>query len=138
MKRSVALLLGLLGTCCLATPARASWTTSPSGSGTALATTIEATGTLTSACGGLNGSVRLNWTATSTPWADGYEVRWGTTSGGPHTSSATTTLLTYTTPSLALGTYYFVVQATKGSWRSVNSNQVSRTIVSVLGIGTCL
>ena len=138
MKRSIALLLGLLGTCCLATPARAAWTTSPTGSGTAKATTIAGTGTLTSACGGLNGSVRLNWSATPTPWADGYEALWGTTSGGPYTSSATTTNLTYTTPSLALGTYYFVVRATKESWRSVSSNQVSRTVISVLGVGTCL
>jgi hypothetical protein len=110
---------------------------SPTGSAGAQSTTIAATGTLSSSCGVLKASVKLTWTATSTPWADGYEVRWGTSSGS-YTSSATTTLLTYTTPALALGTYYFVVRATKGSWRSVSSNEVSRSVISVLGIGTCL
>src|SRR5207302_1164670 len=110
MKRSVALVLGLLGMCCLAAPARASWTGSPPGSAVARSTLIAATGTLTSACGGLNASIALSWTATPTPWADGYEVLRGTSSG-VYTTSATTTQLTYTTPSLAIGTYYFVVKA---------------------------
>ena len=137
MKRSVALLLGLLGTWCLAAPARASWTGSPPGSAIAQSTLIAGAGTLTSACGGLSASVALSWTATPTPWADGYEILQGTSSG-VYTTSATTAQLTYTTPSLPIGTYYFVVRATKGSWRSLSSNEVSRRVISVLGVGTCV
>jgi hypothetical protein len=84
----------------------------------------------------LSATVKLDWVATSSGWADGYEVRWGTTPG-TYTSSAVTSSLTYTTPALALGTYYFVVRSTKGNWRSANSNEASRTVISVLGVGTC-
>ena len=137
MKRSTALLLGLLGICCLAAPARASWTGSPSGSAAAQSTLIAGAGALTPACGGVSASVALSWTATPTLWADGYEVLQGTSSG-VYTTSATTTQLTYTTVSLPIGTYYFVVRATKGSWRSVSSNEVSKRVISVLGVGTCI
>jgi hypothetical protein len=64
-------------------------------------------------------------------------VRWGTTSGAP-TASATVSGLSYTTDPLPLGTYYFTVTATRGAWRSAPTPEVSRTVISVLGLGTCL
>lgn len=66
-----------------------------------------------------------------------YEIRWGT-APGVFTSTMTATGLTYTTPAISLGTYYFSVRATKGQWRSTDSNEVAKSIVSVLGVGTCL
>ena len=73
----------------------------------------------------LLGSVTLDWTATSSAWADGYEVRWGTTSGGPYTTGSATSLLpTKTVTGLSLlTTYYFVVRAYDGNWRSANTAQ---------------
>ncbi len=73
----------------------------------------------------LLGSVTLNWTATPSAWSDGYEVRWGTTPGGPHTTgSATTVLPTTTVTGLSLlTTYYFVVRAYDGNWRSADTAQ---------------
>ncbi len=73
----------------------------------------------------LLGSVTLNWTATPSTWADGYEIRWGTTSGGPYTTGSTTSVLpTKTVTGLSLlTTYYFVVRASYGNWRSVYTTQ---------------
>ncbi len=138
MRRALTLALAVVALV-PAARADAAWTAAGSGSARASATTVAPTGTLTSSCGTLQASVKLTWTATSTPWADGYEIRWGTSSGS-YTSSATTssTSTSFTSPALALGTYYFAVRATKGNWRSANSNEVSRTIVSVLGVGTCV
>jgi hypothetical protein len=137
---SVAAMLLLL-TWMLAAPADANWTSTASGPASAKAAMIAPVGpnSLTSSCGLLRASVKLNWAATSSPWVDGYEILRGPSAGNynsftPIAGSSTT----YTTPALPLGTYYFVVRATKGSWRSTNSNEVSRTIVSVLGLGTCL
>ena len=67
----------------------------------------------------LVGAVTLSWTATPSTWADGYELRWGTTSGGPYPNS--TTILTTTklvTGLSLLTTHYFVVRAYDGGWRS--------------------
>jgi len=137
MRRGTAVGLGLLAIFWLAAPARAAWTSSAAGSASARATTILPTGTLTATCGVVSASVKLDWAATSSPWADGYEVAWGTSPGGSYPTTATTPSLTYTTPALGIGTYYFVVRAYKGSWRSANSNEVSKSVISVLGIGTC-
>jgi hypothetical protein len=134
MKRA-ALLLGLL-VLWSAAPARASWSSSAAGGATATAATLAPAEDLTGSCGDLLASVRVTWAATTSTWADGYEIHWGT-SPGVYTSGATTTTLTYTTPALSLGTYYFVVRATKGEWRSPLSNEVSKSIVSTLGVDTC-
>jgi hypothetical protein len=136
MKRTTALLLGLLVGYWPAAPVRASWSSSAVGSATAIATTIASPTALAATCGDLLASVKVTWTATTSPWADGYEIRWGT-SPGVYTSRATARSLTYTSPTLSLGTYYFVVRATKGEWRSTDSNEVSKRIVSVLGVATC-
>ncbi|MGH9000405.1 MAG: hypothetical protein ACRDY7_13580 [Acidimicrobiia bacterium] len=130
--RRGALLAGLLAIWWPAAPAGASWASTAAGPGTAQSTTISAPSGLSSDCGLglLSAKVTLAWTATSTSWADGYEVRWGTApgayshSGTPSPASATS----FTSPNLAAGTYYFVVRATKGNWRSAHSNEVSRGI----------
>lgn len=101
-----------------------------------MATTIASPAGAVAGCGSLLASVELTWAATTSTWADGYEIRRGT-SPGVYTSVATATALAYTTPALTLGTYYFVVRATKGAWRSADSNEVSKSIVSVLGVDTC-
>lgn len=73
----------------------------------------------------LLGSVTLSWTATPSSWADGYEVRWGTTSGGPYTAGSSTSVLpTKTITGLSLlTTHYFVVRAYDGNWRSAFTSQ---------------
>ncbi|MDP9387895.1 MAG: fibronectin type III domain-containing protein, partial [Actinomycetota bacterium] len=74
----------------------------------------------------LLGSVTLSWTATPSTWADGYEVRWGTTSGGPYPNSATALTTSHAVTGLSLlTTYHFVVRASDGNWRSSYTNQVS-------------
>ena len=71
----------------------------------------------------LLGSVTLSWTASASSWADGYEVRWGTSSTGPYTGGPVTTALTTTTVSglSLLTTYHFVVRAYDGNWRSTHA-----------------
>lgn len=118
-----------------AAPADASWSSGGSGLATAKASSLAAPTGLVATCNGLlSTAIDLNWTATTTPWADGYEVRRGTSSGN-YTTSTLVTGTSYTTPSLSAGTYYFVVRATKGAWRSPNSNQVQKRITSLLFIG---
>jgi hypothetical protein len=137
---AVAVVVGLLALPGSSSPAAASWSGGGSGSGTARSTTLAAPGTLTATCNLLlSASVELNWGASSTPWVDGYEVRWGTTSGGPYpNSSGVVTALTYSTPALGTGTYYFVARATKGAWRGPDSNQVSKRITIILILPVCV
>lgn len=74
----------------------------------------------------LVGAVTLGWTATST-WADGYEIRWGTSSGGPYSQGpVTSAVTTQTVTGLSLlTTHYFVVRAVDGAWRSPYSAERS-------------
>lgn len=81
-------------------------------------------------------NVMLTWTATSSVWADGYQIFRSATNGGPYSSvgpvsgRATTT---FTDSSVSFSTtYYYVIQATKNNWRSVNSTQVTFTTPTVL------
>ena len=71
----------------------------------------------------LLGSVTLTWTASPSSWADGYEIRWGTSSTGPYSAgSATTALTTATITGLSLlTTHHFVVRAYDGNWRSADA-----------------
>lgn len=122
----VALLLSIVG----APLAVASFLDGGTAAGTMSAATLEPPSGLTSGtC--LLGSVTLSWTATPSTWADGYEIRWSRTSGGPYTTGSTTSTLTTAVVSglSLLTTYYFVVRAYDGNWRSVNSNQ--RTVSCV-------
>src|SRR5207302_4254587 len=67
----------------------------------------------------VNASVTLNWTATTSTWADGYEVLRSLLSGGPYSSVATVSGVSTTTYTdarlLFLTPYYYVVKATKNS-----------------------
>ena len=139
MKRSVAsVVLGLLAIAWLAAPAGASWASTGAGSAAAKSTTVAAPGTLTLTCNGLlAASIKADWVASATPWVTQYEVRWGTSPASP-TGSSLVTGLTFTTPALAIGTWYVTVRSAQGGWRSPTSNQPSRLIISVLGVGACL
>ncbi|MEX2292937.1 MAG: hypothetical protein WD691_04050 [Acidimicrobiales bacterium] len=81
-------------------------------------------------------SIRINWTASPSTWATGYEVQRSTTSGGPYSTIATVSgvgTVTYLNGSLPFSTtYHYVVRATKGNWRSASTTQVSRTTLSFL------
>lgn len=81
-------------------------------------------------------AVNLSWTATSSTFADGYEIFRSLISGSAYTSIATVSghgTTTYTDPSpLFATTYYYVVQATKSNWRSPNSNEAAVTTPSTL------
>jgi hypothetical protein len=130
MKRVLAIVLGLLAIGWSAAPATAKWTSAGGGPSRARAAAIAAPSGLSGSCGLFSTRVQLTWTATATPWADGYEVRWGPLPG-VYTTSTTTTATSLLTPALILGTYTFVVRATRGNWRSTDSNAVSKVVVVV-------
>lgn len=85
---------------------------------------------------GVATSITVSWTATPSTWADGYEILGSLVSGGPYTVVGTVSgvnTTSYTATNLAfLTTYYYVVKATKGNWRSAATSQVSRTTLSAL------
>ena len=85
---------------------------------------------------GLTASIVVSWTATTSTWADGYEILGSLVSGGPYTAVGTVSgvsTTSYTVTGLAFATtYYYVVKATKGNWRSAPTSQVSRTTLSPL------
>ncbi|MGQ0521233.1 MAG: fibronectin type III domain-containing protein [Actinomycetota bacterium] len=128
-RRLVAMLAAVVMTGVSVVPARwalASFLDPATATSTMSTDTLAAPSNLTSGlC--LLGSVTLSWTASPSTWADGYEVRWGTTSGGPYTTGSTTTaLLTTTVTGLSiLTTYYFVVRAYDGAWRSPDAPQLA-------------
>lgn len=73
----------------------------------------------------LLGSVTLTWTATPSTWADGYELRWGTSAGGPYPNTATSATTSTTVTGLSLlTTHRFVVRAYHGNWRSTSTAEV--------------
>ena len=117
--------------------AEAAWSKSVAGSSGGRTATIAAPTGLTAQCALLlDASVDLSWNASATPWVDGYEVRWGTSPGNYSVShSVAANQLTFTTPGLGLGTYYFAVRAKRSNWRSAHSNQVSKAVVSILFLG---
>jgi hypothetical protein len=112
---------------------RAMFTDAPPLGGNAFSSaTLEAPTGLgaTAGCQLLAPRIVLQWTATSSTFADGYDVYRATTSGGPytlitHVAGRTTT--TYTnTGGLSLNTtYYYVLKSTAYSWTSANSSQTS-------------
>jgi fibronectin type 3 domain-containing protein len=79
-----------------------------------------------------NNQVALTWTG-STLWgggsaADSYNVKRGTTSGGPYTTIASPTGTSYTDTAAVNGTtYFYVVSAVNTSGESTNSSEVSAT-----------
>jgi hypothetical protein len=134
---AVVALLGLLAITWPAAPASAKWVGSSTGIGRARATTPAAPTGLTATCVSplLSAQVRLDWTASASPWVTQYEVQWGTTAGSPTNTSPTLITGVTTTMTMGGGTWYFTVRATKGSWRSASSNEVSKSITSILFIG---
>jgi autotransporter-associated beta strand protein len=77
--------------------------------------------------------VQLGWKASAA--ATGYVVERGTTSGGPYTTIATPTGLSYTDSGLINGiTYYYVVAASNSSGPGPVSTQASATPSSALPV----
>jgi len=73
-----------------------------------------------------NATVALSWTASS--GATGYNVKRGTTSGGPYTQLAAPTAASYTDSAVTNGTaYYYVVSALDATGESANSAGASAT-----------
>ena len=86
--------------------------------------------TATAGCQLLAPKITLSWTATTSAYADGYDVYRSTTNGGPYTLRAHVTGRTSVTYTDNSGlntntTYYYVLQSTASSWTSVNSGQAS-------------
>ena len=85
----------------------------------------------TASCSGLQPRITLSWTATSSTFADGYDVLRSTANGGPysqiaHVTGRTTT--SYVNTGLNLNTtYYYVLRSTYGTWTSANTAQVQAT-----------
>ncbi|MQA98826.1 MAG: hypothetical protein GEU78_00800 [Actinobacteria bacterium] len=119
----------------LAAPALAGWTASMTKSQTVTMATLAAPTGLTAANGvcvaRTSSPVDLAWTATSSNFADGYEVFRSTTTGGPYTSLGTvngpnTTTFVDTTAAFNKS-YFYVVQAKRNLWRSPSSNEATAT-----------
>ncbi len=73
-----------------------------------------------------NAQVSLIWFASSS--ATSYHVKRATSSGGPYTQIAVSTLTAFTDTALTNGTpYYYVVSAANSAGESANSTQVSAT-----------
>ena len=78
-----------------------------------------------------NAQVGLSWSASS--GATSYNVKRSTTSGGPYTTIASPTTMSYTDTGVTNGTsYYYVVAAVNAAGQSANSSQVSATPTSFL------
>ncbi|EEF58369.1 fibronectin type III domain-containing protein [Pedosphaera parvula] len=75
-----------------------------------------------------NGQVVLTWNGCG--WADGYNVKQATNSGGPYTIiGANVPGVLFTNSNLAIGaTYYFVVSSTNTAGESANSSEASVTL----------
>ena len=84
----------------------------------------------TAGCQFLAPRITLNWTATSSTFADGYDVYRGTTNGGPYSAiahvSGRTTTSHVDSSGLSLNTtYYYVLRSTAYGWTSADSAQAS-------------
>jgi hypothetical protein len=119
-----------------ARPAAAAWTSSAPASQSVSSATVEQPPTLAAANScvlvPLTIRVQLTWTASPSTFVDGYEVFRSTTDGGPYSSIGTVSgrgTVTYLDSTVRLATtYFYVVQATKYSWRSPSSPQVQITV----------
>lgn len=124
----------------VATPALASFTSSRSATASYSTAVLAAPTSLATSAGpctiGVAASVKLTWTATTSSWADGYEIARSLVAGGPYTTIGTVSgvsTTTYTDSSTLFATLYrYVVRATKVNWRSVNSNEASLTTLTAL------
>ncbi len=79
-------------------------------------------------------SIIVSWSTSAR--SDGYEVLGGLVSGGPYSTMATVSGQTMTNATVSglpySTTYYLVVEATLGAWRSPPTTQVSRITLSAL------
>ena len=101
------------------------------GGNTFATTSVAAPTTLSAAVSAM--AVQLSWTATTSPFATGYDVLRGTSSGGPYAvvASVTGRATTSYADSMASGTVFYVVRATYQNWTSPVSNQVTATAGTV-------
>jgi predicted ribosomally synthesized peptide with SipW-like signal peptide len=130
---AVAVLVGLVSATC----AWAAFTSTKSATGSVAAGSLAAPTGLTAACVSLSSNVTLSWTATTSTIATGYAILRATTTGGPYSQIGTVsgrTTTTFTDTIGALQTRYWVVEATRNSWTSPNSNQAGLQSVS---LGVC-
>lgn len=98
----------------------------PTNPGTAAGTCILA----------VSDSIVVTWTASTSTWADGYEILRSTSAGGPYAvvgSAAGAGTQSYTDSPLAFSTtYYYVIRSMKGAWRSGDTTEASRSTRSTL------
>jgi predicted ribosomally synthesized peptide with SipW-like signal peptide len=132
-----AVVAGALVTGVFATCAWAAFTSTKSASNSVTAGSLAAPTGLTASCVLLSSNVNLSWTATTSTIATGYTILRATGSGGPYStvgsvSGRTTT--TFTDTIATMTTRYWVVQATRNSWTSPNSNPAGLQSVA---LGAC-
>lgn len=118
----------------IAVPAYAQFGSNLSVAANSLSTATLQPGTDLSATASCDGAdtakITLDWTATSSSFADGYDVYRGSTDGGPYDNigHVTGTTKTYVDHGLTTNTtYFYVVQSTASNWTSINSNQAQAT-----------
>ncbi len=102
--------------------------TFPVGENTFTTTTVQPPTVTGATADALLCTITLTWTAPSSGVApDGYDLYRGTASGGPYTFVKHVGVVTTTTDTglAANRTYYYVLQSTRHSWRSGNSNEGS-------------
>lgn len=112
-------------------------TTASASYSTATLAAPTASGASAGTCVALVGDrIVVNWTATASTWAAGYEIARSTASGGPYSVIGTVSgrsTTSYNDGPLSFSTtYHYVVRAAKGAWRSIDSAQVSRTTRTAL------
>lgn len=87
-------------------------------------------------CTALSASITVSWTATTSTWADGYEILGSLVATGPFTPVATVDGVATTSHTvgglLFATTYHYVVKARKANWRSAPTGVVSHTTLSAL------
>ncbi len=74
----------------------------------------------------------LSWTASTSAFADGYDVLRSSTSGSGYTQVGTVTpaAATSTTDNPPAGTWYYVLRTRSGAWTSASSNETAVVIGS--------
>ena len=133
---AVVALLGLLAITWPAAPADASWPTTSSGTETAKSTEPAPPTNFSALCASpaLSSIVNVSWTASSSPWVTGYEVRWGATAGAP---TQTRTVTSPGTINVGIGVWVITARAVYMNWRSANTPSFTRTVTGVLVPLTC-
>lgn len=134
--------VGAVGVLVVAVPtvAHAAWTDGAVASADYASDTLAAPTNPSTAAGtcviAVSDQIVVQWTPTSSTWAGGYEIRRSTVDGGPYSVVGTVSgqeTSSYTDGPLPFSTtYYYVVAATKGNWRSPDTSQVSRTTRSTV------